>query len=289
MSGDQQDAFVGIDVAFAKKKVLPVSVCVRPEGRPLDILPLRVSLEKPPAGRGNVLALDEQVRRQFAEDVLAWLGKLERAKRLKVQRIAIDAPSDFCRDASGRRSAERSLDASGISCFATPTEDEFRSKVEVSRKFLTDGGKPSRLPNANQLWMLVGFELFRTLGRDYECIETYPQAVVHQRKCASQHKSTEQGLQSQIHEASKVLGVSATEMRAKLLAMGFGSTHDRLDAFLSAWVASLDEKDCKAFGTPPDDVIWVPKVVSVTPAQEIGGDRLPVTDSSFVKAKPLKT
>jgi hypothetical protein len=39
-------------------------------------------------------------------------------------------------------------------------------------------------------------------------------------------------------------GVSATDMRAKLL--GFGSTHDRLDAFLSAWVTSLDEKDRKA-------------------------------------------
>jgi len=260
MSGDQQDAFVGIDVAFAKEKVLPVSVCVRPTGSPLDILPLRVSFEKPPAGRGNVLALDEQVRRQFAEDVLAWVGKLERAKHLKVRRIAIDAPSSYCRDGSGRRSAERSLDVCGISCFATPTEEEFQSKVQATRKFLADGGERSRLPNANQLWMLVGFDLFRTLGQQYECIETYPHAVVHQLKCASQHKSTEQGLKSQIDEAAKVVGVSATELRAKLLAMGFGSTHDRLDAFLSAWVASLEEKDRKAFGTPPDDVIWVPKV-----------------------------
>ena len=180
MNGDQQDAFVGIDVAFAKKKVLPLSVCIRPAGRPLEILPLRVSFEKPPAGRGNVRALDEPVRRRFGEDVLAWLGKLERAKRLKVRRIAIDAPSDYCRDASGRRAAERSLDASGISCFATPTEEEFEAKVAASRKFLAEGGKPSRLPNANQLWMLVGFELFRTLERQYECIETYPQAIVHQ-------------------------------------------------------------------------------------------------------------
>jgi hypothetical protein len=264
MSADQRDAFVGIDVAFAKNKVLPVSVCVKPEGRPLDILPLRVSFEKPPAGRGNVLALDQPVRRQFAEAVLAWVEKLERDKRLNVRRIAIDAPSDYCRDASGRRAAERSLDESGISCFATPTEEEFEAKVQASRKFLADGGKPSGLPNANQLWMLVGFELFRTLRRRYECSETYPQAVVHQLKCASQHKSTEKGLQSQIVEAAKMLGLSPTDMRAKLLTMGFGSTHDRLDAFLSAWVASLDEKDRKAFGTPPDDVIWVPKVLSVS-------------------------
>jgi hypothetical protein len=262
MDREQQDAFVGIDVAFAKKKVLPVSVCARPAGKQMDILPLRMSFDKPPSGLGNVLALDERVRRQFAEDVLTWIGKLERVKRLKVRRIAIDAPSDYCRDAAGRRSAERSLDECGISCFATPTEDDFQSKVESSRKFLADGGKPSRLPNANQLWMLVGFELYRTLERQYECIETYPQAVVHELKCASQHKSTEPGLQRQIEEAAKVLRCSGTEMRAKLLAMGFGSTHDRLDAFLSAWVATLDAKDRKAFGTPPADVIWVPKVAA---------------------------
>ncbi len=55
MSADHQDAFVGIDVAFAKNKVLPVSVCIRPAGRPLDILPLRVLFQKPPAGRGDAL------------------------------------------------------------------------------------------------------------------------------------------------------------------------------------------------------------------------------------------
>src|SRR5690242_6349184 len=119
MERNHEDAFVGIDVAFAKKKLLPLSVCIRVNGKGLDILPLRVSFEKPPAGRGNVMALDEQVRRQFAEDVLAWIVKLERLNRLTVRRIAIDAPSDFCRDASGRRAAERSMDEHGISCFAT--------------------------------------------------------------------------------------------------------------------------------------------------------------------------
>ena len=96
-------------------------------------------------------------------------------------------------------------------------------------------------------------------------------------------------MQSQIDEAAKVLEVSATEMRAKLLAMGFGSTHDRLDAFLSAWVASLDEKDRKAFGTPPDDAIWVPKRLSVTPAQENSSDLSTALDSMSVTAKTLKT
>jgi hypothetical protein len=236
-----QDAFVGIDVAFAKNKVLPVSVCVKPTGRPLDILPLRVSFRKPPAGRGNVLALEEPVRRQFAEAVLAWIEKLELDKRLKVRRMAIDAPSDYCRDTSGRRAAERSLDESGISCFATPTEEQFEEKVQASRTFLAGGGKPSRLPNANQLWMLVGFELFHTLSQRYECIETYPQAVVHELKCASQHKSTEQGLQSQIVEAAKVLGISLNDMRAKLLTMGYLKDAPELIVVLKNIIATPDE------------------------------------------------
>lgn len=253
------DAFVGIDVAFAKKKVLPVSVCKAVAGKRIDILPLRVSFEKPPVGRGNVLALDAEVRQAFAADVLDWIVKLEQAEGLKVRRIAIDAPSDFCRHPSGRRSSEAALSGDGISCFATPTEKEFEAKIEASRKFLADGGKPSRLPNANQLWMLVGFDLFRILERQYECIETYPQAIVRVLKCASHHKSTAQGLQSQLDEAAKLIGITTTDLRAKLLTMGFGSAHDRLDAFLSAYVASLDEKDRKAFGNPPHDSIWVPK------------------------------
>lgn len=260
MNENRADAFVGIDVAFAKKKVLPVSVCTAKAENRLDILPLRVAFEKPPSGRGNVSALDATVRREFVAEVLAWIVRLEQAKGLMVRRIAIDAPSDFCRHPSGRRAAEAALDAKGISCFATPSEKEFETKVETSQKFLADGGKPSRLPNANQLLMLVGFDLFRTLEQRYECIETYPQAIVHVLKCASSHKSTSQGLQSQLDEAAKLLNVTATDLRAKLLTMGFGSTHDRLDAFLSAWVASLNEDDRTAFGAPPHDAIWVPKM-----------------------------
>jgi len=258
MNENQRDAFVGIDVAFAKKKVLPVSVCTSGLGSKIDILPLRVAFEKPPVGRGNVAALDVKVREEFAAEVHAWLAKLEQKKGLTIRRIAIDAPSNYCCHASGRRASEAALDSEGISCFATPTKKEFQAKIEASRKFLTDGGKPSRLPNANQLWMLVGFELFRTLRLKYECIETYPQAIVHALKCATHHKSTVQGLQSQLDEAAKLLGVTATDLRAKFAVMGYGSTHDRLDAFLSAWVASLDESKRKAFGAPPDDAIWVP-------------------------------
>lgn len=260
-----RDAFVGIDVAFARGKRLPVSVCIRSAGS-LEVLALRSSYEKPPAGYGNVEALDERVREGFAEEVLGWLRRLEQQLMLKIRRVAIDAPSDYCCEPSGRRAAERCLDGSGIYCFGTPTEAQFLDKVQQSRKFIEDGGAPSRLPNANQLWMLVGFDLFRVLGAEYECIETYPQAIVRTLACADEHKSTRQGLLRQIEVAAEETGMEPTVLRASLGAMGYGSLHDRLDAFLSAWVASLEEEGREALGTPPLDVIWVPKRNRVEPA-----------------------
>ena len=230
------------------------------------------------------------LRRQFTEAVLAWVEKLERDKRLKVRRIAIDAPSDYCRDALGRRAAERSLDESGISCFATPTEEEFEAKVLASRKFLADGGKPSRLPNANQLWMLVGFELFRTLRRRYECIETYPQAVVRQLQCASQHKSTEQGLQSQLVEAAKVLRISPTDMRAKLLTMGFGlaRTTGSMPSCRPGSPAWTRRKE-RRLAHHPMTLFGCPSRRQWPRPREITGDVHTAPDSSSMKAKPVTT
>jgi hypothetical protein len=55
MVGERRDAFIGIDVGFAKDKLLPVSVCVMSDAKQLDVLPVRASFDKPPAGSGNVL------------------------------------------------------------------------------------------------------------------------------------------------------------------------------------------------------------------------------------------
>jgi len=38
---------------------------------------------------------------------------------------------------------------------------------------------------------------------------------------------------------------------------GYGPLHDRLDAYLAAWVASVGESEREALGSPPDDVIWI--------------------------------
>ena len=209
-----QPVFVGIDVAFAKKKLLPICVAKRVKGK-LIALPLKVDFRKPPVGKGNRAAIDEQQRILFAKDVLEWLQDLEEAKSLRVERIAIDSPSDYCRPSLSRRKSEQSLDGEKISCFATPTKEAFDRKLDECKTFLDQGGKVSRLPNANQLWMLVGFALFRALGERYECLETFPQAIVWELRCSGKHKSTEEGFTGQLETAAKVMGYDPEEFRRK--------------------------------------------------------------------------
>ena len=237
-----------------------MSVCVRERSSQLKILPLRQIFRPPPCGSGNAAILDESVRQRFARELLDWLQELQREQRLTIHRIGIDASSDYCRDASGRRPSERLLNEAGIHCFATPTEEQFRQKIDTCRSFLRDGGPANRLPNANLLWMLVGFELFRTLEKVFECLETYPQAIVRTLRCDAGHKSTAAGYEDQLAAAARLWNVSCETLAAELKTMGYGSRHDRLDAFFSAFVASLPRGRRRAYGTPPRDAIWVPKV-----------------------------
>jgi len=203
---EKRDVFVGIDVAFAKKKRLPVSVCRVVDGY-LKPLPLGTEFDKPPAGFGNKAALDPACRDNFALSVVAWLKKLEAVKAVRIVRIAIDAPSDYCGEQRQRRLCERALDGAGISCFATPSKRQFDDKVVAASAHLAAGGAESRMPNANQIWMLVGFSLFDRLKADgRNCIETYPQAIVRQMECVGLHKSTEAGFKGQLEQAAEVTG-----------------------------------------------------------------------------------
>ncbi len=61
------NAFVGIDVAFAKTKRLPVVVGIINDGR-LEPLPLRTASARPPRGSGNAPTLEPQVVKIFAEE-----------------------------------------------------------------------------------------------------------------------------------------------------------------------------------------------------------------------------
>ncbi len=252
-------AYVGIDLAFAKKKRLPVSVGVRENGalRPL-MLKVR-GLPKPPSGKGNVAALDAEPVAAFAAATLEYLRKLEQTLEVRFHAIAIDCPRCPKAEGSLRRAAESALDANGISCITTPSRSEFGDIRLKAKAHLSVGGAVNRLPHANQLWMLVGFELFSTLEKKYRCLEVYPHAIAARLGCAPWPKSSKPGRRARLEAAAKVTAHSPTELDRILPKSAWGSGHDRLDALLSCWIASLPQEDLDAYGDPPQDVIWVPR------------------------------
>ena len=258
-SKEVRTVFVGIDVAMAKGKRLPICVCERVDDI-LRPLPLRTDFEKPPHGMGNKAALDTKSRETFATEVSKWLKKLQKDNNLLIDCIAIDAPSSYCDEDSDRRDCERELDKHGISCFATPNKTQFNQKIEEARRHLRDGGTEATMPNANQFWMLVGFALFEQLASDgFCCIETYPQAIVYELGCSKNHKSTRDGYAAQLAESAKATCFGTpTGLQAALDKMGFGSKDDKLDAFLTAWVASIPTNMRKVYGKRPTDSIIVP-------------------------------
>jgi hypothetical protein len=152
------------------------------------------------------------------------------------------------------------MDRQYISCFATPSRTGFDGIVGKARQHLTAGGAEARTPHANQLWMLVGFALFEALGGEYEVIEVYPQATVVALGISVDHKSTRAGFEAQLSGTAKATGWPDGDRASKLREVGYGSRHDKLDAYLSAWVASLPETQRIPRGEAPDDVIWVPRV-----------------------------
>jgi hypothetical protein len=254
------EAFAGIDLAFAKRKRLPVVVCSWEADR---LIPRRVaerSAPDPPRGAGNVVALDSFRVAQFADETAAYLHCLEDYCGVSISRVAIDAPSEPRPEALKRRRAEEALDARRISYITTPTAVGFECIRERAEEHLRGGGAESHLPHANQLWMLVGFALFSRLRREWECLEVFPQATAFVLGASSVHKSKRGGVEAQMAAAAKHTGWPNPVDKAALHGVVNGAAHDGLDAYLAAWVAALRPEKRTALGAPPNDVIWVPTV-----------------------------
>lgn len=252
------DAWVGIDVAFAKRKRLPVSVCVWEGNR---LIPRPVAdrdAPVPPRGQGNAVALDREAVERFADETAAYLRELEMYFGVSIRRIGIDAPSDHKLNALKRRKAEEALDARGIRCFTTPSADEFAAIREKAQTHLRNGGAEFRLPHANQLWMLVGFALFERLRRDWECLEVFPQATMFMLDASATHKSKPGGVAAQLKAIARVTGWPDPPNELLLKTAVHGPVHDGLDAYASAWIAALGVQQRIGLGMPPTDVIWVP-------------------------------
>jgi hypothetical protein len=260
----RMEAFVGIDVAFAKRKVLPIVVCVRNEAvlQPLPLYGQEGIM--PPRGQGNVKSLDLKTVADFADFTARYLHAVEDRFRVTIRRIAIDSPSTPKVTGTPRREAEKALDTRGISCITTPDEQQFETIRAKAMAHLAGGGQESRLPHANQLWMLVGFDLFRRLRQEWECLEVFPQAIAVSLGSATIHKSQHDGFLDQLLSVACFTGWPRTPSEVALKEIGYGKLHDRLDSYLAAWVASLESDHREALGNPPDDAIWIPRIKSIS-------------------------
>jgi len=254
-------AYVGIDLAIAKSKYLPVCICVKQCNQLRPFFLRSSKYPKPPKGIGNVAALKQYNIEDFADRAVTYIEKISDIENLQIQCIAIDAPHSFKQSDSDRRNCEKAMDAKGISCFATPSLREFETIIETGKSHLENGGKASKLPNANRIWMLVGFKLFEKLS-NYNCIEVFPQAIVAYLNVSKIHKSKKKGLTIQLNAIAKYTKWPTGKPKVnELKKIGFGTNDDKLDAYMSAWIASLPDDKRTACGTPPHDAIWIPSTI----------------------------
>lgn len=253
-----EPVFVGIDVAYAKNKPLPVSMAVRRDNNLAPLALTHIADLKPPRGKGNRAILEPKNIHLFVEEAIAYVRAVATRKNLAISRIAIDAPSGFCSVDQPRRAAETAMDRAGISCFATPSKSKFETIKRKAGDHIEQGRPDNRIPHSNQLWMLVGFALFEGFRQIAECRETFPQAIVRSLGVGDIYKSSPEGFARQFNAVGVATGWSQSGQELKNIS--FGAQHDKLDAFMCAWVASLDETEMIAFGNPPDDVIWVPRI-----------------------------
>lgn len=115
--------YLGIDVAIARSKRLPICACSVADGTPVPLaLRSRRDFLPPPHGMGNRGVLDSLVRREYAQRALRWVRKLEESENVQVGRIAIDAPRYYA-PISGRL-CEVAMTDDSISYIKTPTEEQ---------------------------------------------------------------------------------------------------------------------------------------------------------------------
>ena len=251
--------YVGIDVACAVGKRLPICfVAANHHLMPLNI-PSHLAAAMP-RGLGNKEIMSavpyREAAREIAGTVICWANEMD----WRIERVAVDAPA--AAPPTGSRSSETELGRLGLSSFRTPAAIDWVRIREKCIHHLGSGGSATSIPHANKIWMLFGFELFSALrsGLGAEIIEVYPFAIVRALLPSCKHKSTEQGYRDQLGAVAARTGWEARSLETRLKATVPGSRHDRLDAYMAAWVASLAPEQRRAFGDArqPDDSIWVP-------------------------------
>jgi predicted nuclease with RNAse H fold len=251
------DIFIGIDVACAKAKPLPICI-VKEEGDKVVPMEFREEL---PRGPGNIEITKPRPFRALAKLVAIRLAETCKEKGWHIKRVAIDAPAS-APPVGEKRLCEREMSKLGLSSFQTPDAGYWEEIKASCKQHLSQGGSLSNLPHANKVWMLYGFQLFsalRSIG-DFEVVEVYPYAIVSELLPGCAHKSTKEGYNSQLTAVGSRTGWPAADLDKQLRSTTFGGKHDRLDAFMAAWVASLPRRKLKVHGCREsvDDSIWIP-------------------------------
>jgi len=177
-------------------------------------------------------------------------------------RIGIDSPLRPRDNRHKRRLAEQALDKEGISCYTTPSTDDFETIKAKGIAHLQADKPVQNLPHAHQIFMLLGFALNERLSKVAECIEVYPHATVKQLGVADLHKSKGNQAELQLSAMSHYTGWPKTNEDWEQAAnMCHGPMHDKVDAYSAAWIASLPEMERTCFGDKEKgDAIWIPKV-----------------------------
>lgn len=279
------DVFVGIDVACAKSKYLPLVICSKEAGR-LMPLPLANYKMKPPRGIGNGLTLEDKHNQSFANKVANYIESVCDEFHLNPARIGIDSPLRPRDNYLRRRIAEQALDRAGISCYTTPSADDFEA-IKTKGIAHLDAGRPvQNLPHSHQIFMLLGFALNERLSKVAECIEVYPHATVKQLGVADIHKSKGNQAELQLSAMSHYTGWPRTEDDwVQSGNMCLGPMHDRVDAYSAAWVASLPKEERICLGdSEKGDAIWIPDVEPVS--HPIASISTKVNSETKTKNKP---
>ena len=213
-----------------------------------------------PRGIVNMAIISPSPFREATGGVVNAIRRVLDEMDWRVERIAIDAPS--APPFAAPRASESELGHLGLSSFRTPAAADWAGIREKCLCHLGSGRSAATLPQANKIWMLFGFELFAQLRNSFwvEVIEVYPFAIVRALLPGCQHKSTDQGYKDQLAAVAARTGWAPPDLETRLKETVHGERHDRLDAFMAAWVASLGSEHRRALGDPqqPDDAIWVP-------------------------------
>jgi predicted nuclease with RNAse H fold len=255
------NVYAGIDVACAKRKPLPICFVTHVNGALEILIPPIEFLQNIPRGLGNKEVLNRDPFVEVAQKIGVAFRDLSKQFGWNIKRIAIDAPAAAPRE--GKRESELALSKAGVKCIWTPDRSAWKERIKSSRDHLNNDGAVTHLPGANQIWMLYGFALFKELRKIglHEVFEVYPYSIMRSLLENFPHKSSSEGYSLQLKTIANATGVAPEILENDLRRCVRGSSHDRLDAYMAAWLASMGPEDRTSFGSQndPDDRIWIPR------------------------------